>query len=257
MIKKISSLAAVGLLAASISPVMAGGKPKDDSGSSMSMTGNIGIHSKYVLRGITGDAESDTPALQGGLDLEKGSFYFGWWFSSLDYTYLNGSQTESGRRGVENDFYGGWKKKFGKFGVDVGLIQYYYVDVDDSDLTELKLAVSYGPFKAQLQYLLTDGYWGNTGDQYYTFQYDVKLPKKFALNLNLGHYVYDDDDNSELSGTTSEDSAFRHFNITLSRPIGNSGANMYAQYIVAGKDRGGNEQEDTMVFGITYSFDVK
>ena len=136
------------------------------------------------------------------------------------------------------------------------MIQYVYIDVDDSDLTELKLAVSSGPFKVQLQYLLNDGWWGNAGDQYWTISYDAKLPKKFKLNLTYGHYVYDDDDNSELGSVTAIDDGFRHFNVTLSRPIGKTGADWYAQYIFGGEDRTGANQEDTMVFGITYGFNL-
>ncbi|HEX7251208.1 MAG TPA: TorF family putative porin, partial [Burkholderiales bacterium] len=42
------------------------------------------------------------------------------WNSSVSgLTYVDGG-------GIEMDFYGGFKKSFGDFGVDVGLLQYYY-----------------------------------------------------------------------------------------------------------------------------------
>jgi uncharacterized protein (TIGR02001 family) len=224
--------------------------------SGSSFTGNIGVHSKYVLRGITNDAENDRAALQGGLDWENSNgWYAGWWASSLDYSSDTTAGTVEGN-GFENDFYFGKKTKFGNFNLDVGIIQYYYVDVDDSDLTELKLAVSTGPFKVQLQYLLNDGAWGNAGDQYWTINYEKKLPKNFTLGLSYGHYVYDDDDNPDLGQATVIDDGFRHFNITLSHPIGKTGADWYVQYIVAGEDRGGIEHDNTMVFGITYGFNL-
>ena len=50
------------------------------------VTGNIAVVSKYVLRGITNDTESDTATLQGGFDYAHSSgVYVGYWGSGLDY----------------------------------------------------------------------------------------------------------------------------------------------------------------------------
>lgn len=219
---------------------------------SADMTGNIGVHSKYVLRGITGPAEeNDNAALQGGLDYSHDSgLYAGWWFSSLGY-----SSSPDSSKGVENDFYAGYAGDIGGLGYNVGLIQYYYIDVDDSNLTELTGKLSLGGGYVGMQYLLNDGAWGNAGDIYWKAGYALDLPSSFNLAFDLGYYTYDDS-TSKYGVTTEQDSAFRHFNITLSHPIGNSGANMYAQYIVAGEDRHEVEYDDTMVFGITYGFDL-
>jgi len=261
MIKKLCSIVAVTFLAVSISPAMAGGA-KDSGGS---WTGNIGIHSKYVLRGITNNAEADNGALQGGFDYDSGAgWYAGIWASSLDYAYDSGGGTTSGN-GFENDLYIGYKGELGSISFDVGLIQYLYVDVDDSNLTELKVAATFGPVTVQVQYLLNDGFWGNAGDQYWTLNYEKKLPKKFTLGLSYGYYIYEDNDSNELCAgaslanncaLTTSDSGFRHFNVTLSHPIGKTGGDMYVQYINAGEDRTGTDHEDTMVLGITYGFDL-
>jgi uncharacterized protein (TIGR02001 family) len=220
------------------------------------MSGNIGVHSKYLLRGIF--EENDGAAVQGGLDYgHESGFYAGWWFSSLSYEYdASGTDPFTGK-GVENDFYAGFAGEAGGFGYDIGLIQYVYMNVDDSDLTELTATLSMGGGYVGMQYLLTDGWWGNAGDIYWKVGYAMEIPNsKFGLAFDLGYYTYDDDDNSELGGTTTSDSGFRHFNITLSHPIGNTGADMYAQYTVAGEDRTGAEYDDTMVFGLTYGFDL-
>jgi uncharacterized protein (TIGR02001 family) len=158
--------------------------------------------------------------------------------------------------GVENNLYGGFAGEIGSVGYDIGLIQYVYVNVDDSNLTELTGSLSLAGGYVGFQYLLNDGWWGNSGDTYWKAGYAFDLPKDFGLAFDLGYYTYDDDDNSKLGGVTLQDSAFRHFNITLTLPVGNSGADMYAQYVVAGEDREGNEYDDTMVFGITYDFDI-
>lgn len=228
------------------------------------LSGNIGVFSKYVLRGLTNSPENDDAAIQGGLDWTHPSgFYLGYWGSSLGYNYESGSDTNAAM-GFENDFYGGFAGEFGGgFSYDVGLIQYYYIGVDDSDLTELKANIGFGPAYFQMQYLLNDGWWGNQGDIYWTLGYDMALPKDFTLSAVLGWYTYDDDDNSDLCapspagcGTTTENSAFRHLNLTLSHPIGNTGADWAVTYIIGGKDRTGTDQEDTIVLSLTYGFDI-
>jgi len=219
------------------------------------LSGNIGVVSQYVLRGI--GQENKGAAIQGGIDYANDSgFYLGWWGSSLDYTYnVAGSDAYTGQ-GFENDIYGGFTGTAGGIDYNVGLIQYYYLNVDDSDLTELVLGAGYGPFSAQAQYLVNDGWWGNAGDTYFTFNYGTDLPSDFTLDASLGYYTYNDDDagNDKSSSVTTESSAFRHLNLTLSHPIGDTGADMGITYIVAGDDRGGVSKDDTMTMNISYGF---
>jgi uncharacterized protein (TIGR02001 family) len=220
-------------------------------------TGNIGVFSKYVLRGVTNDAESDDPALQGGFDYtHESGFYAGYWGSSLDYNYETGGDTDTAKTGFENDFYFGYAPTVGDVTFNIGLIQYYYISVDDSDLTEALLGVSYKGAYAKMQYLLNDGVWGNSGDIYWTAGYAFELPSDFTFAIDLGYYTYDDDDNDELGGVTLQDSGFRHANFTLSHPIGETGATMGLTYVLAGETRDETEQGDTMVFNIKYNFDI-
>lgn len=222
------------------------------------VTGNIGVVSKYILRGIGN--ENSGAALQGGFDYSHSSgFYAGWWGSSLDYIYdKDGDEEGYSTTGFENDFYAGFAGEAAGFSYNIGVIQYYYLNIDDSNLTELVLGAGYGPFSLQAQYLLNDGVWGNSGDIYWTASYETALPYDFNLGLTLGYYTYDDDDagNDKAGFTTLETSNFRHFNVTLSRPIGSTGADMSVTYIVAGKDREDVDYDNTMVFGISYAFDI-
>ena len=227
------------------------------------LSGNIGVHSKYLLRGIFD--ENDATAVQGGLDYSHDSgFYAGYWFSNLGYTYDADTVTVSDGAGFENDFYGGFAgETAGGLGWDIGLIQYVYLNVDDSDLTELTFSLSYGGLSGGFQYLLSDGWWGNSGDVYWKLGYNTDLPKDFNLDILLGYYTYDDSDNSKLCnpapegcGATTEDSAFRHLTFTLGHPIGKTGADWYIAYTFAGDDRGGNSYDDSVVAGITYGFDI-
>jgi uncharacterized protein (TIGR02001 family) len=222
------------------------------------LSGNIGVVSKYIFRGIGN--ENSGAAVQGGLDYShEGGLYAGWWASSLDYTYDKDEDDDYSTNAVENNFYVGYGGEAGGLSYDIGLLQYYYLSVDDSDLTELNLSVGYGPFSLSASYLLNDGWWGNSGDIYWTAGYETVLPYDFTFGATLGYSTYDDDDagNSKRGWTeTTKDSNFRHLDLTLSHPIGETGADMSVTYIVAGKDREDTEYDDTIVLAISYAFDI-
>lgn len=221
------------------------------------LSGNIGVHSKYLLRGIF--EENSGTAVQGGLDYSNDSgFYLGWWGSGLGYSYDATASTTTPEQGFENDFYAGFAGEAGSIGYDIGLIQYVYLNVDDSNLTELTAKATMGDAYVGLQYLLTDGWWGNAGDTYWKAGYSLALPKDFGLAFNLGYYTYNDEDadNTKLGGPTLQTSAFRHLNVVLTHAVGTTGAEMYVQYTFAGEDRSANEYDDSMIMGITYGFDI-
>ena len=82
------------------------------------ITGNMTIASDYRFRGISQTYTG--PAIQGGVDYAHASgLYLGNWNSNVSSILFSGGS------GIEMDFYGGWKKSFGDFGLDVGSIYYY------------------------------------------------------------------------------------------------------------------------------------
>jgi uncharacterized protein (TIGR02001 family) len=87
------------------------------------VTGNIALVSDYRFRGISQTFAK--PALQGGFDYaHRSGLYVGNWNSNVsEGAGFPGSN-------LEMDFYGGWKKAFGDFGLDVGFIYYYYPGSD-------------------------------------------------------------------------------------------------------------------------------
>jgi uncharacterized protein (TIGR02001 family) len=88
------------------------------------ITGNMGLFSEYRFRGISQTFEK--PAFQGGFDYAHSSgFYLGNWNSNVSETMYSGAS-------LEMDFYGGFKKSFGDFGIDVGAIYYYYPGSDSA-----------------------------------------------------------------------------------------------------------------------------
>ncbi|VAW99622.1 Conserved hypothetical protein 2001 [hydrothermal vent metagenome] len=216
---------------------------------------NVGVHSKYLLRGIF--EENNSTAVQGGVDWSNDAgWYAGWWFSNLGYSYETGAgDGKTNTNGFENDFYGGYSGSFGKdFGYDVGFIQYIYINVDDSDLLEATGTLTFKDFYVGAQYLLTDGWWGNSGDIYWKAGWSTTVASDIGIALDYSYYTYDSSDSSKLGTATTSSGGFRYFNVTASKPIGKTGAEAYVQYTFAGEDRAGQDYNDSMVVGVTYGF---
>ena len=108
-------------------------------------TGNVGLFSQYIFRGLT--QTDGKAALQGGFDYSHSSgFYLGTWGSNVSWFNETNVGTipapiplatpagagapfvanKSNNNSLELDFYGGWKNTWGDWGLDVGLLQYYY-----------------------------------------------------------------------------------------------------------------------------------
>ena len=121
----LASLAAAGLVS---STAFAADPPPPP----FTLTANVGLYSQYVFRGLT--QTNEDPAIQGGFDFTHSSgFYLGTWASNISWLKENATTSSSSSSGtykgggsMEWDFYGGYRKSIGDFGVDVGLLQYYY-----------------------------------------------------------------------------------------------------------------------------------
>lgn len=226
--------------------------------SAAGFTGNLGVVSKYVLRGITNDAESDDAALQAGVTYTTDfGLYGGWWGSSLDYAST--TDTPATSRGFEHDFIVGYSMPIGKMTLDVGAVYYYYMDIDDSDAFEpyVNLTVI-DPLVVGAKYLAKDVLWGNKGDVYLTATYTQKLPSDFTFKALAGFYLYEKTgkflSDPDSSGNSAESSGFRHLDLTVSHPLGKSGLDMSVTYTLGGDNRYGLEQADTVVVGVSGAF---
>ena len=219
------------------------------------LTGNLGVVSKYVLRGITNSksagSENNGAAVQGGFDWSHASgVYLGYWGSSLSYG--DASKPSPQTSGFENDLYGGYKFKAGPVGLDVGLIQYLYSAIGDQDGIEAVVNAGIGPVTAGLKYLTTDVLWGNKGDIYWTLGYAHDLPSDFKFAGVLGYYTYKD--SGKFIAKSVESSAFRHVDLKLSHPLGKTGADMSLTYTIGGKDRQAVSQSNAIVLGLSTGF---
>lgn len=111
-----------GAVAAAIMPFAA--SAADAPASPHTLTGNLGLYSQYIFRGLT--QTDGQPAVQGGFDYSHSSgFYAGTWASNISWL-RDGGGYRSGGSG-EFDFYGGMKGAFGKsdFTWDLGTLYYF------------------------------------------------------------------------------------------------------------------------------------
>lgn len=230
----------------------------EDVNSKHQISGNIAVVSSYYMRGLTNAPENDKATIQGGLDYSHASgFYAGYWGSTIGYslTDYDAERDEyTGSDTFEHDFYLGYNGSINDdWGYNLGAIYYYYYESDaDADALESVLGVNYKDLSLTAQTLWDDVNWGNTGDTYLLAAYSHPLPRDFTLNTSLGLYYYNDDASPYFE--TTEDFGFRHLNVGLSHPLGNTGAEMSVDYVIGGYDRVDEKQKNKLVLGLSYSF---
>jgi len=186
--------------------------PADAAPSPHSFTGNVSLVSDYRFRGISQTYKG--PAIQGGFDYSHSSgFYLGNWNSNV------ASQVYTGGSGIEIDLYGGYKRSFGDFGLDVGYLYYYYPDAEFQsagegrkrfDTQDLYLAGSWRWLSLKYSRAVSDycglgttqvngGYWSNRNDGallpdrggsegtvYLDLTANVPLGAKLAMSAHVG-----------------------------------------------------------------------
>ena len=154
-------------------------------------TGNAGLFSQYIFRGLT--QTGGKPAIQGGGDYAHASgLYAGTWLSNVSWIEDAGAARNSS---LEWDFYGGYKNSFGggDFGYDVGLLQYYYPGLRTPGATTANTREVYGALNwkwisAKLSYSLTEKTFGvdhSKGSWY--FDLTATYPMTDSLSL-VAHY---------------------------------------------------------------------
>lgn len=165
------------------------------------VTGNVGLFSQYVFRGITQTDED--PAVQVGFDVSHSSgLYAGLWGSNISWISDFGSS--DGGNSLELDLYAGYRNSIGETGIgyDVGAIYYWYpgdtFNDFDADTVEIYGALTYQWAGLKISYNLDNyfGYEGDTGsnDSDGTTYYDlyVNIPVgKTGVTVNLHYGILD------------------------------------------------------------------
>lgn len=156
--------------------------------SAHSLTGNVNLVSSYRFRGI--DQTFGKPALQGGVDYSHASgFYLGNWNSNVS--------SGAGYPGanLEMDFYGGYKKSFGDFGVDVGAIYYYYPGSDAAiaNLTNYKTGKTLSSGSVNNKEVYLGASW-----KFLSLKYSRALDDYFSMPDTKGSSYWDLSANQDL-----------------------------------------------------------
>jgi uncharacterized protein (TIGR02001 family) len=175
----------------SLKHIAAGAALVFSSASFAGVTANVGAFSEYMFRGVE---QSNGAAVQGGVDWSHDSgVYVGTWISNTSFAGYSSAIS------YETDVYGGWTKKWGNFGVDVGGLFYYYRDDSRLNTLEVYAAALLGPATLKV-YQTIGGYFGAResgagGDDeegtYLTANVAIPLSDTLSLTPQVGYSVGD------------------------------------------------------------------
>lgn len=164
------------------------------------LTGNVGLYSQYIFRGLT--QTNRKPALQGGFDYSHSSgIYVGTWASNISWLRDATPSSYSSGASLEWDFYGGFKGNFGKsdFTYDAGLLYYYYpgavaAGFIKADTLELYGALGWKWITGKFSYGLNNKTFGvadSRGTYYIELNADVPIGETgLTANLHLGRQKF-------------------------------------------------------------------
>jgi len=154
--------------------------------SEVGVSANMAMTSNYVWRGKT--QTSDSPAIQGGIDVDYKGFYAGVW----------GSNVEFGTASMEMDVYLGYAAEMADLSYDVGFIQFAYPNqMDELNFGEVYASVGYDFKVASVglaYYVGVDTHdSGVVGAEWepenaYEVSVSVPLPQEITLDVLYGDY---------------------------------------------------------------------
>ena len=158
------------------STILANEKPELNTSANVAMTSN------YVWRGMT--QSDNSPAIQGGFDLDYNGAYIGAWGSNIDF----GTDAS-----MEFDSYAGYTNKVFNISYDLGYIHYAYPnDTKGSNFGEAYIGLGYDfdilEVNAKASFgVETDDF---NADDNYEAGISVPLPMKISFNATVGNYVH-------------------------------------------------------------------
>lgn len=194
----------------------------EEPASPHTFTGNVGLFSQYVFRGIS--QTNEDIALQGGFDYSHASgFYVGTWASNISWLTdaPAGVDPAYSSSSMEIDVYGGYKFAVTEdIGMDVGILQYIYPGdrnpgITKADTTEVYVAASWKFLSAKYSYSLGDTFGVNNADGTWYLDLQANYPITDALTLNL-HYGIQEFDGSNAGVKNDSFASYEDWKIGLS-----------------------------------------
>lgn len=218
-------------------------------------TGNVGVFSEYMFRGVS---QGNSAAVQGGLDYAHDSgLYVGTWVSNIGFGGTNNS-------GTEVDGYAGYAGKVGEVGFDVGALFYWYSEEDEVDATlntlEFYGGLSFGPvglkyyYSDECNFFIGDDDAEEAGYLLGT----LALPIKDTLNFTATVGFYDGKEVERYLETTfgSDDDSYIDYSVGLAKTL-DGGMTFTLQLVDTDiKGDGGVDDDLQAVVGVKKSFEL-
>ncbi len=162
-------------------------------------SGKVALFSEYEYRGQS--QTSEKPALQLTLDYAHASgFYVGTFITNIKWLEDTGQVLGTPIDGkIEVDIYGGYKKAFGAWTLDVGYLRYEYPGSNGvagaflkPNTDEVYAGISFGPATLKYSYGVSEifGVIGSEGSDYLELAVNQPLMDKLTLNALVGHQRY-------------------------------------------------------------------
>lgn len=163
------------------------------------ISANLTFTTDYVFRGISQTNEKF--AVQGGFDWESAAtgIYVGTWASNVSFDEAS----------VELDAYGGWKKSFGDFGVDVGVIHYDYPGESGANTDEVYVTGSWKWLSASYYSTVSSEFFGvkdARGSGYLLLAAEYAFPMGLTIGGTYGSTMLsgNDPDNAPVANSEGD-----------------------------------------------------
>jgi len=197
------------------------------------LTGNAGIFSQYIFRGLK--QTNGKPAFQGGFDYaHESGFYAGTWMSNISWLKENLSSaagttgTYGGGGSLEADFYGGYKMGLAEdVTLDIGGLYYWYpgdinrialAGTPKADTFELYVAPSWKWLSAKYSYSVKSDTFGvreSKGTTYLDISANYPIEDTgITLMAHWGWQKYKGTDRNNTGGL-SNDAAYSYKDVKL------------------------------------------
>ncbi|WP_372999876.1 TorF family putative porin [Sulfurimonas sp.] len=154
----------------------------EEAKSDLEISANVAMTSNYVWRGMT--QSNDSPAIQGGLDVEYKGLYVGAWGSNINFS----SNPDAS---MELDAYGGYKNEIAGIGYDIGYIQYAYPnDSKALNFGEAYVGLSYDFKVVEVSAKYSLGVNTDTIDPENAYEgaVSIPLPMDISIDATVGNY---------------------------------------------------------------------
>lgn len=201
----------------------------EEEKSDFGVSANMAITSNYIWRGMT--QSNNSPAVQGGVDLEYKGLYAGVWGSNVEFG--------DGKNSLEADLYAGYKDELAGVGFDIGAIQYVYPNMSDEyNFAEVYFGLSkeWEKFALSAKYSVGVETDDLNPEDFWEVGASAKLPYEMGIKAGYGEYH-----NIGTYYSVGLNRSFEKFNLSVA-------------YIDFNHDIDSSADEDNIVATVSFAF---